>query len=74
MLQEFNFELEHESGKHNDLPDFLSRNPDELSSEENVNHSVEHISVPQIPKGENQSEVVLLHITSPYQMIENKHL
>lgn len=59
LLQEFDFDIEHVSGKHNELPDYLSRNPEESMSEECIDESVEHISVPQIEDNVEKIELVL---------------
>lgn len=74
LLQEFDFRFEHVRGKNNELPDFLSRNPEEISQEENVSCSIEHISVPTAPINDTSADIMLSQITNPYQVIEDKHL
>lgn len=49
LLQEFNFTIEHVAGVNNQLPDFLSRNPDDApDAEEDVDANVELMTVPKI--------------------------
>lgn len=74
LLQEFDFTIEHVSGRDNELPDFLSRNPEPEDPTEDIDASIEKLAVPKIRSlnPENTNTVSLNVLDNPFQIIEEK--
>lgn len=58
LLQEFNFRVEHCAGKANELPDLLSRDPDQVIDDGSI-ESLERMFVPQPTTQREQSEALM---------------
>lgn len=75
LLQEFQFEVEHVPGSRNELPDFLSRNPEnDPEAAEDVDESIERLAVPKaIDKPQEVIDYAVLNvIPNPFEIIEQQ--
>lgn len=74
LLQEFDFDIEHVEGKANELPDFLSRNPEPVEHTEDVEATIEKLTVPALtsPNLPEIKDATLSQIVNPFQLIEEK--